>query len=80
MTPSTNGVSADTGIEDVVLDLLSLGGAERATVDVDFILHVDPEPAPSKPLDPVTYLEHSKTPIYTPSHVFAACLDGVLAA
>ena len=76
-SPST-GVNTHAGVEGVVLDLLSLGGAKRATADGDVVLRLDADPSSSKTLDRVTYLKNPKIPIYTPSHVLAACLDGVL--
>jgi hypothetical protein len=75
-SPSVNTPFA--GVEGVVLDLLSLGGAKRATADGDFVLRLDAGSSSSKTPDRVTYLKTPKIPIYTPSHVLAACLDGVL--
>ena len=76
-SPST-GVNTHAGVEGVVLDLLSLGGAKRATADGNFVLRLDAGSSSSKTPDRVTYLKTPKIPIYTPSHVLAACLDGVL--
>ena len=77
-TSPSIGANTHAGVEGVVLDLLSLGEAKRTTANGDFVLRLEADPSSSKIPDRVTYLKNPKIPIYTPSHVLAACLDGVL--
>lgn len=71
------GVNICVGVEGVVLDLFSFGGAKRVIVDGDFVFRFDVGFLLLKIFDCVIYFKIFKILIYILFYVFVVCFDGV---